>query len=494
VKLLFASIAVVLALASAGTWLSYPDHQSEVPVIYWVTDRNPARNMQVHLFHQWLIKNGHVTAEGKPAVELRLDSANNEQSKKIIQGVSGVGGDVMDLYNGGTMRYFQTIGLLTDVTDWASELQYDPTYTWDAIRPEITTDGRQYMFPCNVTVSMYWVNKATFENLGVPVPPRRWTFDEFETLGLQFVTAANQHGRRRRVFFADQVGVNLMHRSLGLGMFNETLTRCTLDDPRFVEVLERMYKWTFVDRLLPSSADRQGFSAEAGYGGPILQLFNRGEIGMFRMGRYALIQLRRFEDLSLSVSEPPHGGFPTTTIETRAAALYIGGRHQELSRLFQAFLASEDYNMQIVRDADALPPNPRFTLTDEFYRPADYPREWGCHEAFADAAREIAIGGEYSPFVLNVVAQRELVRAQDLFMNGRLSAKEAAAEATSRINAEIQRTLEAQPALQAQYDALLDRQDRIDRMKAGGEKIPASLIDNPFLQRYYLDTGLAVQE
>ncbi|MEX0777084.1 MAG: ABC transporter substrate-binding protein [Phycisphaeraceae bacterium] len=502
-KLLFAAIAVVLAAAAFGTWWSYPDQQSEVPVIYWVTDRNPARDMQVELFHQWLVKNGYTVpgAEGKPepAVRLRLDTANREVSKQVIQGVSGVAGDLLDIGSGTGMRYFQSIGLLRDVTDWGRQLKFDPSYTYAAIEPEITLDGRQYMFPCNVAVTMYWIHKGTFEKYGVPVPPKRWTFDQFEAIGKQLVEAANPPGQRRTVFFADGVVLELMYRSLGLGKFNETGTRCTLDDPRFVAVLERVYKWTYVDHLLPTAADRQGFDTQQGYGGPTLQLFNSGNFAMFYSGRYALIQLRKFKDpqggpLALSVSEPPHGGFPSTTIATRAAGMYIGSPNPELARLFQAFLASEDYNMQIVRDADALPPIPQYAQTELFNRPPDHPNEWGCHEMFFNAAQDIAIGGDYSPFVLDTIANREVNRVHELFMNDMRSAKEAAAEVAQRVNAEIARSLQEQPKLRARYDQLVQQQKLIDQYKAQGKAIPLELVTSTFYRAYYRRTNQAAPE
>jgi len=99
---------------------------------------------------------------------------------------------------------------------------------------------------------------------------------------------------------------------------------------------------------------------------------------MFRCGRYGLIQLREFSlerrkdnrpALQLAVSEPPHGGFPNTSTGTRAAAVYKGGKHRDLAKYFLAYLASEDYNMNIVRDADALPPNPAVTKSEAYLRP-----------------------------------------------------------------------------------------------------------------------------
>src|ERR1700712_2817554 len=58
-KTVFAVIAVLLCAAAAGTYISYPDVRSEVPVLYWVTDINPAREEQIAGFHRWLITTGH---------------------------------------------------------------------------------------------------------------------------------------------------------------------------------------------------------------------------------------------------------------------------------------------------------------------------------------------------------------------------------------------------------------------------------------------------
>jgi multiple sugar transport system substrate-binding protein len=363
VKYLFLFSFFALILASLATWYSAPELQSEVPVIYWVTDSNPARKEQIEIFHRWLKKHGH------PEMELRLDVANRDVSKMIIQGVSGVGGDAMDIGSGAGLRYFQAVGLLKDVTDWGRELGFDPSRTYAAMEPEITLGGRQYMFPCNVYLHLYWVNRATFRQYGQPQPPERWDFAEFERRGKAFVKAANPPDRHRTVFFANQIPTTVMHRSVGLSVFDEALTRCALDDPRYVEVLQRKRKWTYEDRILPSRADIESFATESGYGGSTLQLFNSGNYAMFLMGRYALIQLREFGNLELAVSHPPYGKFPNTSIGTRAAAIYTGSPHQQLAKYFLTFLASEDYNMQIVRDADALPPNPRYTETTAFKYP-----------------------------------------------------------------------------------------------------------------------------
>jgi hypothetical protein len=64
---------------------------------------------------------------------------------------------------------------------------------------------------------------------------------------------------------------------------------------------------------------------------------------------------------------------------------------------------------------------------------------------------------------------------------------EAAKEANLAIREEIQRNLKHRPKLKKQFDKDKFRQNQINRMKENGEKIPTSLISNPFYKKYYND-------
>lgn len=492
-KTLFFSIAIVLSLASIGTVLSYPDRRSPVPVLYWVTGRNPAREMQVALFHQWLIDQGLVTEAGRPIMELRIDASNNDMTKKVVQGVSGVGGDIIDVYSGGVrLRYFQSMGMLRDLTEAGIEHGFSPAKTFAAIEPEITVDGRQYSFPSNVYALMYWVNQTTFERYGIEPPPRRWTLEQFESIGKRFVAAANTpaaraaDGLRGRVFFADQVDLRVMHRSLGLSMFNETLTACTLDDERFVRCLSLLYQWMYEDRLVPSKSDASSFEASGSNTAVKAQLFAGGRYGLQYTGLWLLTSLREMPTFDTVIVEPPNGGFPNVYMGTRAASIYMGSEYPELAYHFLRFLASEAYNMQVVHDTDGLPPNPLYTRTEAFLRPPAYPNEWDLHAPFAQAAQTIGIGGVYSPFVMPMVARRHFLDAMNAVLNDLKTPRQAAADVTHRINAEIARRLDENPALRPRYEALVERQARIDALREVGRPVPLEMIDNIFYRRLYL--------
>ena len=539
-KYIFSVCEVILLLAGMAIHLTAPEVQNEVPVIYWVIDPAPARGEQIALFHRWLMKKGYgeeltlrtmqdldafrrrnwspalieaitkgnadgpkVWDEGVterdlpiavrvPAVEMRLDAASNDLNKKLVQGVSGVAGDVIEAYSGGKqMQYLAAAGMLADVTESARRLGFGPDQTYPALAPALFVDGRQYAFPRNPAQVMYWVNKETFEKAGQPLPPSRWTIEEFEKRGKAFVDAANKPGQQQMVFFADRACKIELRRSMGLSMFNETLTRCTLDDPRNARAMELIHKWTYTDHILPSAADKASFETEGGWGGASFQLFKSGRYALFASGRWALMLFRKFGAMQLAVVEPPHAGLPNTILSGGQSTVYRASPHREYAELFLAFMASEDYNMQIVRDGDGLPPNPKYTDNELFRRPPDHPNEWGCHEAYVNAAKDIAIVQSFSPFVLPVTVERYDTMAEEEVMNDRATPQDAANRCAERVNEEIQRTLRESSGLRKRYEELAGLQKKIDQRRSRGEKVPIDWIRNPFYQTYYLKMGWA---
>lgn len=487
----FTVLFLLLVVLSFATWWSLPEKQSDKPILYWVTDMHPGRVEQINTFHDWLQKNDY------PEMEVRLDAANNDVSKKLIQGVSGVAGEILDVYRGKQeMLYLYQAGILKDMTEPAKELDFGPSNTWKAIRPDLFIDDRQYGFPRNVAVLMYWVNEDTFAEYEMEPPPKRWTWKDFERIGKEFVEKANRDNPSPRRFFAlpDYFNPNVlptvMLRGTGMDVFNETLTACVLDDSRFTEVLERIHKWTYEDRLIPSSADQASFSGSAGFGGAVLHLFNEGNFGMVMMGRYALLQLRQFDPIELDVVEPPYKDYPNTIIFAGMPTVYREAVNANLAKYFLSYMASEDYNMLIVRDGDALPPNPKYTNTEAFLRPPDHPNEWGCHEVFTEAADAIAVTYSNSRFVLPVTVSRLFQRYYDLFMNNRITAAEAGQRLTMAINQELRENLEDRPVLRETYENKVRLQKKIDARKAAGRPIPREWIDNPFHLKYYADHDL----
>ncbi|MCW5548530.1 MAG: carbohydrate ABC transporter substrate-binding protein [Opitutaceae bacterium] len=486
-KAFFAICTLGLTLGSALLYWSLPGKQTEVPVIWWITQDDHYKQEIVTVFREWL------RDQGLPDVDLRIDNTNQDATKKLVQGVSGVGADLMDLY-GFQIDLFPATGMMLDVTEEARQLGFSPEHTYPALRDEIVQNGRQYSFPRNTGSALFWVNRGTFRRLGVPFPPYRWSTDEFEELGKKFVAAANPPGTRQRAYFVNGVSRDVMRRGLGLSTFNETGTFCTLGDERNVAVLARVRKWVVEDRLMPTREEDAAMAADISGAGSMFSHFDSGRFGMIYTGHWAFIMIRPRGTFELAAAEGPQDGFPNTEMGGGAVGVYAGSKHREHAVRFLQYLGSEHFNRLIVRQADSLPPVPHYATTDEFLRPAGKENEWPVHQAFARATAETGITLSKSPFVLQSVVYRLEMEIYESMLAGRLTPAEAAALMADRINAEIQLTVRRDPALRALYEERLEVQRRIEEKRARGERVPEAWISEAFHRAYYRAQGWLEEE
>ncbi|MBL8992062.1 MAG: extracellular solute-binding protein, partial [Spirochaetia bacterium] len=158
-----------------------------VPVIHWVTDPNPVRPAQVALFYKWLERNRY------PKIRVEFDYANQGIQKTVVQGVTGVAGDLIDVMNS-YVPYLKEIGILQDVSDVTRELGLPDVYN-PKIHSELFVDGKRYGFPRSLTMGAFFVNRDLFKKLGMEPPPYRWDFATFEKIGIEFNRRANPAGK-----------------------------------------------------------------------------------------------------------------------------------------------------------------------------------------------------------------------------------------------------------------------------------------------------------
>lgn len=482
-KLLLFCVFAILCGATSALYLTRETPASSGPVVYLAGSLT-----SLDAFQHWLARTGH------PAVDLRVDAANTNASKIIIQGISGIGSDLIQTNFGADLGYLRAMGLLMDVTGPALAHGFGPETFAAAARSETCVDGRQYGYPSLLYVLMNYVNAETFETLGLKPPSVAMSFEDFEREGLLFVQRANPPGQKQRRFFCSGVSALCMRRSLGLDTFNETLTRCTLDDPRNAEVLKRIHRWTYEERLLPSAADMASFSndgATAAAFGPRLYQFRQGNIAIINGGSYLVPALRQLGRMRLSVVEPPCEKFRNALFGASMVSIYAGSKHKDAAQSYLEFLNSPEYFDYLVSMAAGIPANPQAARREDFLRPPGYENEWGCNEEFVRAIDEIGIPYTSNPFVLFSIYSRADEAAQQRFMSGLLSAEEAGRRAASDINEEIRRTLSEQPETRAKYETLVQRQRLIEERRAKGEKVPLSWIENPFHRKYYQTMGWA---
>lgn len=454
-------------------------------VIHWITGINASRLEEITLFNQWLAR------QGGPRFEVRLDAVNSGATKQIIQGVSGVGSELMDIFSGG-VPYFAEIGILQDLTQPAREGGFGLDETFASVLPDLVADGRQLGYPANIGLALYLANMNALDAVGMVPPAGRWSLDQFEAFGKEYARRANANpkGDKIRNFFAYAPGLEVLRRMAGLSLFNESLSACALESPAYVALLKRYKKWVYEDRIVPSDADIGSMAVagstaiNSGWGARTM-LFITGKVALHYTGRWSFVEFRQYNLTNVRIVNLPDEGFENTLITARAVGVYRGltPPRRALALRAMAFFGSREYNLQVVKDGDGLPPNPKYLADESFVNPKEFPHEGPMNRRFVAEAANTAIAGVYSPFIQSGAAAR-LERLQvENFMNGRQTAEETAANVADEVRREIARGLKRNPALAAKWQAAEERQRRIASLLASKRPVPAALVENIFLKK-----------
>jgi multiple sugar transport system substrate-binding protein len=476
-------LVLLVAFSQFMSLRSTKDHLA-TPYFYWATAAHTTRTRTAELFEKW------IEEKKSQKIRIKLDSANAGFQKSIIQGVTGVASDVIDNLQGKDVHFLQQVGMLEDITElWKKGGEPSDNF-YPQFADDSFIDGKRYAYNGNADITMVMVNKDAFKKLGLPLLTYRNDVETFEKAGRAFTVAANKGLKHQDHFFLGSLTPTHLRRTKGVSHFNETLTKAALNLPETIETMKIYKKWIYEYHLIPTVAEMASFNVEDGIGSADFQLFYKGNIAMIFTGRWSLMQIRNMgPGLDMTVIEPPNAGYPTAVIGGREIVLYKGSANKELAKYFFMFLSSETYNRYIIECGDSFPPNPAFLDSEELLHPKKYTNEWELQQNFVKGFKSIGQGREYSPYAAASVYLSKEGKIYDAYLSGVISAEEAAKELDEAVNEEIRKQLQRHPELQSSYQASLLKQKQIDEIKKAGKKIPADLIDNTFLKRFYRDTG-----
>lgn len=482
-KYVFLIVGIALAILAYFTpMIIGQDRNDTQATITWVTDINPERQKQISLFNEWRKKNN------KDEIRVLLDPQNKNAQKIVVHGVTGVAGDIIDMFGFGERSLFHKIGLMRDLTQVAAKRGFDLENTYPELRPLLILDGEQIAYPANVATWALFINEDAFTRVGMePIGSEGFkSFEEFEKMGSEYVQRANRGEKSRKYFFISGLKELYIARSVGLDIYNETLTGPYTNRAAWNKYMDTYDRWLNELHLIPTQAEMASFSTEDGYGGELLQLFRNGNFATIANGRWSFIQFREFSDLpNMSVVDFSFMPVPVTEIGTRSTFVYEGSENQELSLDFIEFLASEEYNLNIVESVDGLPPNPKYTKSEQFLRPANHPEEWGLHEAFiSDDVYYLA--NIESPYHAPNTGFRNAWKGLGRWVHGLETREDAIDLGFKHLQGSIDEFIaEADKATQKEYSDMLAIQKKIDELKATGQKIPAEYIQNPYFEILY---------
>lgn len=432
-------LGAVLYVVAEAT-LERPGKDEIVP-LRWSTDPNPARRVQTSRF-----------AGMFPGFLVEVDPGlGNDRTKLIVQCATGTGPDIVDVGGKSGLMTLVEAGILLDLTPYAKEMGFGPEETWEAVRPDLEIDGRQYLFPCNVWANCVIYNREVFDDHGAPYPAADWTYDDFIRIGKMIADRPGKSGKKHYAV-ANWSGLWMVQDLLvghGARQFSEDGLVCTLDSPEAIAAMRFYHDLMFVHEVVPSAAELSTVSSQGGWGSFGLNIFSAGLAGMVYIGRWYLVQVPNYPRLRGNLGAAPLprvGRRPSAGMcGTRAAGINVKSERWEDALKFLKYLASREYSELIVADGDSLPPNPKYARTGRDLV-NDAVREPAFHQTFVDAMRR-AVPLDLSPFVESELIGRWMDERVGEVENRLVTPEKAMRALADEINARIRLNLERRPDL-----------------------------------------------
>lgn len=96
--------------------------------------------------------------------------------------------------NGPNFQLYAGNGKLAPITDEVKSGAIDPKNYSSALNKLYTYDGKQYGVPKDFDTIGVWMNKSLFEQAGVPMPSKDWTWDDFQKTGAELSAKLKSQG------------------------------------------------------------------------------------------------------------------------------------------------------------------------------------------------------------------------------------------------------------------------------------------------------------
>lgn len=444
-KKVFAFFLVVVVTLYAIARLTLEQPSDDTVHLRWATDPNPARKVQTERF-----------GELQPGIEVSVESGN--MGKLIVQCATGVGPDIIDVYNIQQMDGYVNAGLLLDLTPFAAELGFDPSRTYPQLRGALTSEGRQYRFPCNVWANCVVYNKAVFRDHGLPEPREGWTYGDFVQTAKEF----NQPGKEGKTHIPV---ANLSREWLfsdiffghGGRFFTEDGLTSLLDSREAVAAMQLYHDLLYVHKVVPTPEAVAGMSSQGGWGTGPLNWFSSGRAAMMLIGRWYLNILVNYPETAKhvgAVTLPRVGDRPSSGVMgTRAAGINAKSPRWSEALAFLQYLASAEYGRLIVQDGDALPPNPELARSGEDLVNGTV-NDPAFHQPFVDAIKN-ARPYDISPFIDDLLVMRWLnERIERVENNEHIDVAETMRDLAKEINLRIRRNIEREEHLRKKVETV----------------------------------------
>lgn len=235
---------------------------------------------------------------------------------------------------GGTAMKFAETGLIENVVGKPG---------FDTILPQAVhyyAPGKAITNSC-LEATALWYNAKSVQKAGVQPPQKpadAWSWDELIANAMKLTTDAEGRHPDESGFdvrTVQQYGLNPptgllplqgLLISNGVELFSEDGTRCNIDDPRAIAVIQSVADLIFKHRVAPTPAQAATFGSNSGL------LLESGRVAMVIDGQWALLDFAA-ADLDYDVGVLPGFGKSdyTTMVTSGASVVFTGTRHNTIA-------------------------------------------------------------------------------------------------------------------------------------------------------------------
>ncbi|MBO1512540.1 ABC transporter substrate-binding protein [Metabacillus bambusae] len=300
--------------------------------------------------------------EAHPDVKVKtVVTAGDQYDTKLQAAIAGKSVPDVFFYNPGNLKAYVNSGVLKDITDLVENAEgADITKIWESgvnkyrYDGEVAGQGAIYGLPKDLGPFAFGYNKTMFEEAGIPLPDpdKPYTLEEFLEVNKQLTKDKDGDGK------LDQWGTGLnVNWSLqpfvwsnGADWLDETHTKVTIDDPKFIEALQYFADLQNVHKVTPSIAEGQTLDT--------YQRWMQGQIGFFPVGPW---DMGAYKDLKFEYDLLPWPVGSTGETQAWIGSLGIGvsskTKHAELAAELALYLSADEEGQQALVDQQVQLPN-----------------------------------------------------------------------------------------------------------------------------------------
>jgi len=290
--------------------------------------------------------------------------------------------------------------------------------------------GHLYALPSTFTPYVMYYNADILDEAGIPHPQQGWTWNDLRDACLKVTRDLDGDGQ------SDRFGISVTQWLQAIapwiwqngGRFmDETMTRCTLDEPGAVGAIRFIEQLLYEDRVATSDATFQAQFTEG--------LFQAGKVAFYGpVGYWETYRFKRISEFRWDVAPLPMGREAATSIACRAYVVCGHTRHPRLAYEFVRMLAGEKLQRALARIGNGVPGLKSAAHSTDFLKPRVPPDS---EQVFLDVIEQ----ARFQPVFANWRDIERLVQdeLEACFILHDLSAQEACQRMTAKANAFLAR-------------------------------------------------------